>query len=115
WSETDIKQVAAGRPTMDPGDGDRPGPVSLGVAISTSNARLVVVGDTDFVANYSANVPGNADMFVSMVHWLARERVVTIPPRVSQERTLMIDAFQRRMLIFFAVVLLPGLAAAVAA
>jgi hypothetical protein len=54
-------------------------------------------------------------MFLSMVHWLRREKVLTIAPRVPQERTLTMDGAQRTMLIFFAVVLLPGLAAAVAA
>jgi len=115
WAETDIKELSAGRLSMDPQRGDRPGPIPLGVAISTDTARLVVVGDSDFAANYSANVPGNAEIFLSMVRWLAREKVIAIPPRLPQERLLAIDTTQRRLLIFFAVVLLPGLAAAVAA
>jgi hypothetical protein len=115
WSETDIKQVAAGHPSMDPQNGDCPGPVSLGVAVSTSSARVVVIGDSDFVANYSANVPGSAEIFLATVRWLSHEKIVTIAPRAPQERTLTMDGAQRKMLIFFAVLLLPGLAAAVAA
>ncbi|HEY3158080.1 MAG TPA: GldG family protein [Vicinamibacterales bacterium] len=115
WAETDIQQLSAGRLSMDPGSGDRPGPVSLGVAVSAKTGRLVVVGDSDFAANYSANVPGNAEIFLSMVRWLARDKVVTIPARLPQPRTFMLTASQRGMLIFLAVVLLPGLAAAVAA
>ena len=120
WSETDIQQLAAGRLSMDPGKGDRPGPVSLGVAVSTQPAsqsretRLVVVGDSDFVANYSANVPGNSEMFLSIIHWLAQEKVVTIPPRLPQERVLTMTASQRRNVFWFAVLLLPGLAVAAA-
>lgn len=123
WSETDIQQLAAGRFSMDPDKGDRPGPVSLGVAISarpvsrssgdTSPAReprLVVVGDSDFVANYSGNVPGNADMFLSIIRWLAQEKVVAIPPRVPQERVLTMTGSQVRIVSWFAVLLLPGLA-----
>jgi hypothetical protein len=39
----------------------------------------VIVGDSDFVANYSANIPGNAEMFLSVVRWLAQEKFVAIP------------------------------------
>jgi len=122
WSETDIKQVGAGRLSMDPENGDRPGPVSLGVAVSAQPAaplsgdgsrprdtRLVVVGDSDFVANYSANVPGNSEMFLSIVHWLAQENVVAIPRRAPPERVLTMTASQRRNVFWFAVLLLPGL------
>ena len=101
---------------MDPENGDRPGPVSLGVAVSAQSAtplsgnssrprdtRLVVVGDSDFVANYSANVPGNSEMFLSIIHWLAQENVVAIPRRVPQERVLTMTASQRRTVSWFAV------------
>ena len=120
WSETDIQQLASGRFSMDPDKGDRPGPVTLGVAISASRPaggastsrepRIVVVGDSDFVANYSGNVPGNADMFLSIVRWLAQEKVVAIPARVPQERMLTMTASQVRYLSRFAVLLIPGLA-----
>jgi ABC-type uncharacterized transport system involved in gliding motility auxiliary subunit len=123
WSETDIQQLAAGRLSMDREKGDRPGPVSLGVAVSAQAAsppsgdgsrsrdtRLVVVGDSDFVANYSANLPGNVEMFLSIVHWLAQEQVVTIPPRVPQERLLTMTASQTRSVFWFAILLLPALA-----
>jgi ABC-type uncharacterized transport system involved in gliding motility auxiliary subunit len=123
WSEADIQQLAAGRLSMDPEKGDRPGPVSLGVAVSARpvsppfgersqprETRLVVVGDSDFVANYSANVPGNSEMFLSIVHWLAQEKVVTIPPRVPQQRLLVMTGSQVWYVFWFAVLLLPGLA-----
>jgi hypothetical protein len=84
---------------MDPASGDRQGPVSLAVAVSKGpsaaafaaggqarDTRLVVVGDSDFAANYSANVPGNAQMFQSIVRWLAQQDVVTIPARGAGTR-----------------------------
>ena len=121
WSETDIQQLASGRFSMDPEKGDRPGPVSLGMAISaprppgsastSREPRMVVVGDSDFVANYSGNVPGNADMFLSIIRWLAQEKVVAIPARVPQERILTMTASQLRGVSWFAVLLLPGLVA----
>ena len=116
WSETDIKQLAAGHLSMDPQKGDRPGPVSLGVAISAPASpnrgmRLVVVGDSDFAANYSANIPGNAEMFHAIVQWLEQEKVVTIPPRVPQQRLLAISTAQRETVFWLALLVLPGLAA----
>ncbi len=127
WTETDIQQLAAGRLSMDPDKGDRPGPVSLGVAVSAPSSqppaagspyretRTVTVGDSDLVANYSANIPGNAEMILSIVHWLAQDTVVTIPPRVPQQRSLSMTSSQQRNLLLIAVLLLPGLAVATAA
>jgi ABC-type uncharacterized transport system involved in gliding motility auxiliary subunit len=127
WSETDIQSLAAGRFSMDPARGDRPGPVSLGVAVSrrpsaeafgatgrARDTRLVVVGDSDFVANYSANVPGNAQMFLAIVRWLAQQKVVTIAPRVPEERVLTMSGADVKMVSWLALLLLPALAVGVA-
>jgi len=114
WAETNLEQLTAGHPSLDPGRGDRPGPVSLGVAISAPKSRIVVVGDSDFVANYSANVPGNAEMILSIVRWLVREKVLTIPPRLPQERLLAVSVWQQRMMTVLALLLVPGAAAFVA-
>jgi ABC-type uncharacterized transport system involved in gliding motility auxiliary subunit len=101
--------------------------VFLGVAIETRppqtqagqaparQTRLVVVGDSDFAANYSANIPGNAEMFLSIVRWLAQEKVAAIPSRVPQERMLTMTDGQRSLLSWFALLLLPGMAIGVAA
>lgn len=126
WSETDIQQLSAGAPSLDPEKGDRPGPVSLGVAISVPpgpprvngpaprERRLVVVGDSDFVANYSANVPGNSAMLLAMVRWLAQEKVTVIPARALQERLLTMSTSQHSAVSWFAVLVLPGFALATA-
>ena len=126
WSETDLKQLGAGQLSMDADKGDRPGPVSLGVAIEAQGApaqalqtpvrapRLVVVGDSDFAANYSANIPGNTEMFLAIVRWLAQDKVVIIPPRLPQERLLSVTAAQQRVFSWFALLLIPGAAAGVA-
>jgi hypothetical protein len=126
WAETDIRQLGAGKLSMDQEDGDRPGPISLGVAIeapappaqagqAARQSRLAVVGDSDFAANYSANIPGNADMFLSIVRWLAQDTGVTIPPRLPQERVLTMTQTQQTLMSWFALLLLPGMALGVAA
>ena len=127
WSETDIQSLAAGRFSMDPSTGDREGPVSLAVAVSrpasaaafaaggqARDTRLVVVGDSDFVANYSANVPGNAQIFFSIVRWLAQQKVVRIEPRVPGKRVLTMSGSDVRLLTWFALLFLPGAAAGAA-
>ena len=127
WAETDIRQLGAGQLSMDQEDGDRPGPISLGVAIEAPappaqavqtpvrQSRLAVVGDSDFAANYSANIPGNADMFLSIVRWLAQDTGVTIPSRSPQERVLAMTATQQTLMSWLALLVLPGMALGVAA
>lgn len=129
WAELDITQLTSGNPSMDLAAGDRPGPVSLGVAVSapvapasapppgslqgdtrpvSSDTRLVVIGDSDFVANISANIPGNAELFLDVVRWLSQqETVVAIPARQFDERQLAITGSQRRALSWLAVFVLP--------
>jgi hypothetical protein len=53
-------------------------------------------------------------MFLSIVHWLAQERIVTIPSRLPQERVLTMSESQRRLISWFALLLLPGMAVGVA-
>ena len=127
WSETDIRQLGAGRLSLDQEDGDRPGPISLGVAVEAlprstpagqapaRQVRLAAVGDSDFAANYSANIPGNAEMFLSIVRWLAQEKGATIPSRLPQERVLTMTGWQHRLVSWVALLLLPGMAVGVAA
>jgi ABC-type uncharacterized transport system involved in gliding motility auxiliary subunit len=126
WAETDIRQLGAGQLSMDQEEGDRPGPIPLGVAIESPapparavrtpvrQSRLVVVGDSDFAANYSANIPGNAEMFLSIVRWLAQDEGVTIPARTPQERQITMNPTQHTAVLLLALLLLPGMAAGVA-
>jgi ABC-type uncharacterized transport system involved in gliding motility auxiliary subunit len=116
WAETDIRQLASGHPTMDAESGDRPGPIPLGVAVSarrgqtgSRETRLVIVGDSDFVANYSANIPGNAEVFLSVVRWLAQEKLVAIPPRAPEARVLEMTGMQVRLVSVLAMLVLPAL------
>ena len=50
-------------------------------------------------------------MFLSIIRWLSQEKLVTVPPRVPQERVLTMTASHVRNIFWFAVLLLPGLAA----
>lgn len=54
-------------------------------------------------------------MFLAIIHWLAQEPVVTIAPRLPQERVLTMTASERRTVFWFAVLLVPGVALGTAA
>ncbi len=44
--------------------------------------RIVVFGDSDFVTNGYLGIPGNRDLFLNSVNWLAQqENLISIRPR----------------------------------
>lgn len=118
WAETDPSQSPL---KFDVGI-DRPGPVVIAAAAEKGGptrldldirpARLVVIGDSDFVAN-GGMTGGNADFFLNALNWLAeRETLLAIEPRPFQEIRVLMTRGQLRGL-FWAVV--TGLPACVAA
>lgn len=118
WAESDLQQLASGKLSLDPGRGDRPGPVALAAALSTPapgasspdrDTRIVVVGDSDFIANYSTTVPGNVQLFLGAIGWLIQERMVEIPPPAAPRESLAMDQSQQRLVFIIAIVVLPAL------
>jgi ABC-type uncharacterized transport system involved in gliding motility auxiliary subunit len=108
WAETDIKALMAGTPVkMDEGK-DKPGPITLGAAVSAPVAdaskdpakpadastpkpetRVVVFGDSDFAANGGAAIPGNRDLFLNTLGWLSQqENLISIRPKEADDRRL---------------------------
>lgn len=75
-----------------------------------ADGRLVVVGDTDFIANDLAMSPlGNADLFLNMVNWLTEdENLIAIRPRDPEDRRITMTAGQLQNLVLLALVFLPG-------
>jgi ABC-type uncharacterized transport system involved in gliding motility auxiliary subunit len=127
WAETDIKGlIGTGEVAMDPSKGDKQGPVSLAVAVSAPvggqstgtekpdetqkpEVRLAVLGDSDFVANYTGNIRGNADLFLNTVNWLAQqESLIAIRPRQPEDRRITMTAAQQRYVMLLAMLLVPG-------
>lgn len=94
---------------------DQTGPLSLGVAASGKqealNARLVVVGDSDFASNQGVNGSGaNSDLFYNTVDWLAQqENQISIRPKSPTDRRITMTEAQRSALVWLDVFLLPGL------
>ena len=114
WGETNLSALAE----VERGDADVAGPVSLGVAVEAEKAqgrkmRLVVFGDSDFASNQfiQANSP-NQILLTNALNWLvAREALLAIPPRKTEQVRLNLTQDQGRTVYAIALLLLPVLAA----
>ena len=126
WAETDLKQVlAGGEVTLDEARGDKPGPIPIAAAVSAPasagtepsasapdaprpESRVVVVGDSDFAANFILGFQGNRDLFLNMVNWLAQqENLIAIRPKEPEDRRVTLTADQQRRVMLLTLVLIP--------
>lgn len=118
WAETDPSQ----NPMKFDAGIDRPGPVSIAVAAERGGraqldldirpARLVVFGDSDFVANGGATV-GNVDLFMNALNWLVeRESLLAMAPKPVELIRLIMTRRQLQGLFWIVVIGLPALVAA---
>ena len=105
WAESNFASLTTGV-QMDEGGGDKPGPLSVAVAVSAAaeppaanqsapsdtqkpETRVVVFGDSDFAMNASAGMPGNPNLFANAVNWLAQqEGLIAIRPTEAADRRL---------------------------
>ena len=83
-------------------------PVDPSNGAETGKMRLVVMGDSDFVANELVHAVGNGDLFQNVVSWLAEERdLVSIRPKASSTGTLLLAKPQQDMIFYGSVLILP--------
>lgn len=109
WAETELK---GGQAKYDEGK-DTKGPVSLGVAASKKagekEARLVVIGDSDFASNRYLGAQRNGDLFFNAINWLAQdEELISIRAKSPANRRVNLTRSQQNMFFWFSIVLLPG-------
>jgi ABC-type uncharacterized transport system involved in gliding motility auxiliary subunit len=133
WAETDIKRLtASGQVERELDKGDKAGPVSLAAAVATPVAdapapappadgskpvdapkpqsRFVVIGDSDFVTNGYLGIPGNRDLFLNAVNWLAQqENLISIRPRDPEDRRVSLTADQAKLIFWLSILVIPGL------
>ncbi len=102
---------------------DRPPPISVAAAVERgaprtmdmelSPTRLVVIGDSDFVANGALRegVGANADFMIHTLNWLVdREALLEIAPRAPIDLRLDMDRRQARAALALMVLGVPSLA-----
>jgi ABC-type uncharacterized transport system involved in gliding motility auxiliary subunit len=130
WAESDLK--ASGEVALNPEAGDKAGPVSVGVAVTAPvaadtaaatpaantpegeqppkpEARLTVIGDSDFVANFALGIQGNRDLFMNAVNWLAQqENMIAIRPRQADDRRITLTAERSRWIMLMSIFIIPA-------
>ena len=112
WGETNMESLNDG--TADVDEDDLLGPVSLAVAAEnvSSGARVVVIGDVDFMSNAAISGQfGNRDLILNAMDWATdQEDLITLTPReVTQRFIVPPDTNTLRLIALGTVILLPGL------
>jgi ABC-type uncharacterized transport system involved in gliding motility auxiliary subunit len=132
WAESDMKQVQ-NPDTLKPEEknGDLLGPVTIGVAVAVPNkapqpevkdtaakdqnqppppeTRVAAIGDADFPSNAYQGIPGNLDLFMNTIGWLAQqENLISIRPREAADRRLTLTASQITGVAWLSIVLIPA-------
>jgi hypothetical protein len=127
WGERNLGQLLAGKPvTRD--DDDTPGPAALGVVVEEGPVteglasddapaavppgfRIVVYGDSDFMADYEISNAGNLILALNTINWLAaREQSLGIPPRDVEQVSLFLSQQQMRTVLLITLLAMPGAA-----
>jgi ABC-type uncharacterized transport system involved in gliding motility auxiliary subunit len=92
------------------------GPLTLGIAASgkenDADARLVVIGDSDFASNQGVSGPGsNGDLFYNTIDWLGHdESQISIRPKEQTDSHIVMTEAQRSALVWIDMIFLPGIA-----
>jgi ABC-type uncharacterized transport system involved in gliding motility auxiliary subunit len=108
WGETELKGNEA---KFDDGK-DNKGPISLGVAeskkVGDKEARLVVIGDSDFSTNNYVRHAGNGDFFLNTINWLAQdEDLISIRPKSTTNRSVTLTDSQQSFFKWLTIALMP--------
>lgn len=137
WAETSLpgtpEEAMEYVPALDPGT-DEPGPVSIAVAITAVpralprrdmatltpqelamrpeeheiKTRVVVVGNSSFASNAYISLPGNGDLALNILNWLAQEEdLLAIRPKSSDTRLVQISLSQMRDIFIITGILSP--------
>lgn len=130
WAETNLEGLLAGQQvSLDPGAGDKPGPIALAMAVSAAatdppkpaepaagaeappapETRVVVMGDSDFAANFGLGIQGNRDLFMNAMGWLSQqEGLIAVRPRSPEDRRLTMTSDQVQMVAILSIFLIPA-------
>jgi ABC-type uncharacterized transport system involved in gliding motility auxiliary subunit len=111
WGKTNAESIQAGSFDYVEGE-DTPGPLTVAIAAEDSGtqARLVVVGDSDFAANADFYSYANGDLLINSIDWAAhQDELISLTPKQSTSRYVVPPTTQAVGLIFLLTVLvIPG-------
>ena len=128
WAESNFASLSTGV-ALDAEGGDKAGPLSVAVAVSSAadagadtppdapaanepkpETRVVVFGDSDFATNAYAGVPGNPNLFANAVNWLAQqENLIAIRPKEAEDRRVTMTPRQQTAAFVTSILFIPAL------
>lgn len=116
WAETDTeKLLQTGQAKWDAGE--KQGPIALAVAAvapviretspkGNGDARLLVVGDADFVANADIIIPGHINFLLNAFAWLTEsEDLIAMRPTGRESAPLILSSFAQRAIAWVSIML----------
>jgi len=75
---------------------------------TTREARVAVIGDSDFAANGSLGIQGNRDLALNTINWLAeQENLIAIRPRQPEDRRITLTADQQLRITWLSLFMIP--------
>ncbi len=125
WGETNVKRLFE-KHQAEINDNDIKGPLAVAFAVEKDlngknkginkrkgekkQVRIIVVGDSDFIANKFAQSLYNMDFFLNMVNWLAgEEQFVTIRPKAIKYSRVNFTEDQMATMFYLSVLIIPEL------
>ena len=126
WAESDVKALlTSGQVSLDEAKGDKKGPVSIAAAVSAPSTepakpgeaadgpkpetRVVVFGDSDFVATSGLGIQGNRDLFLNTVGWLSQqENLISIRPKSPNDSRITLTATQQTNIMLLSLLIIPA-------
>ncbi len=112
WGETDFTALQNNQVSYD-AKTDFVGPLTIAAAAenSSTNGRLVVIGDFSFASDIYFDQYGNGDLFINTVDWAAGQgNMINLTSSQPINRTLRLpSSFTVLLLAFAFIILIPGL------
>lgn len=117
WAESDIAKLReTGKAVRNEEEKQGPLPLAVAATVRTSydpehtgkprDARIVVVGDSDFASNGQLNVPGNLNFLLNAVAWLGEQQeLIAIRPSGKSDPPLILTDTQQRAVAWIATLL----------
>jgi ABC-type uncharacterized transport system involved in gliding motility auxiliary subunit len=100
-----LKVKTEAPPAAAPKPGENP---PAGPAGQEKEARIAVVGDSDFVKNQYYGLSGNGNFFLNVANWLTEESdLISIQPKTQTPRTIQLTPTQMSLINLIVFYLLP--------
>ena len=109
WSDTNAFDLAL---SFDAKSGDKQGPLFLGMALhadkNNKQQRIVVIGDSDFLANSYVGAGANLLLGLNIMNWLSEDdELINIAPKNAPDLSLKLNDTELLFISFGFLIVLP--------